>query len=195
MDGYIQTIPLFDRNELIELMSHLSHDITGWEPATILDPDNPIDTQIRKTNIHNLRDDCKSADIITNKLNEAVAQYAQSFRHLYGDDVVLKPMITHHGSQYKRQGLQLLHYVPDDFYRWHVDEDRCGDEQASKRVISVVLYLRSASKGGGTEFIHKSFHPKMGEVLIFPSTWTYVHRAQPVIEGEKIVCVTWFEVY
>lgn len=194
MDGYIQTIPLFNRTELIELMTQLSRDITGWEPATILNSDNPIDTEIRKTNIHNLRNDCKSAEIITEKLNQAIDQYAQTFRNLYGDEVVLKPMITHPGSQSRRQGLQLLHYVPDDFYKWHVDEDRCGDEEASKRVISVVLYLRPATKGGGTEFIHKAYYPKAGEVLIFPSTWTYVHKAQPVIEGEKIVCVTWFEV-
>lgn len=195
MDGYIQTIPLFDRNELIELMKQLSYDIDGWEPATILDPENPIDESIRKTNIHNLREDCKSADIITNKLNQGLDKYVENFKHLYGSDVILKPMITYTGSQSRRQGLQLLHYQPDDFYKWHVDEDRGGDEMASRRVISVVLYLRPAKKGGGTEFIHKAYNPKAGEALIFPSNWTFVHRAQPVIEGEKIVCVTWYEVF
>lgn len=58
--------------------------------------------------------------------------------------------------------------------------------------VSLVAYLNDDYEGGGLHFSQQDimYTPKAGDVVIFPSTYMYPHRAMPVNEGTKYSLVT-----
>jgi hypothetical protein len=61
-----------------------------------------------------------------------------------------------------------------------------------KFVITALTYFNDDYKGGGLHFREQDimYTPKAGDVVIFPSTYMYPHRAMPVEEGTKYSLVT-----
>lgn len=81
----------------------------------------------------------------------------------------------------------IVRYSPGDFYVAHSDIVP-GDVY---RYFTVLCYLNEDFAGGQTSFplIGHSITPRAGTAVVFPSS--YLHRAEPVVEGEKYVVVTW----
>jgi prolyl 4-hydroxylase len=101
---------------------------------------------------------------------------------------------------------QVTKYVQDGFYKAHLDsfdpktsEGKRALETGGQRVATVLIYLTSNTKGGGTYFpkLKKRFIPKKGRaVLFFPARADgteeplNLHRAEKV-HGEKWVSQIW----
>ena len=81
-----------------------------------------------------------------------------------------------------------------DYYHWHVD-DFYKEHDKPSRLFSCLIYLNTLedNQGGCTEFMcGKKVRPEQGKLLIFPSTWTYVHRGAEVKNGGvKYTLGTW----
>ena len=84
-------------------------------------------------------------------------------------------------------GKQLVRYFPGGHYVPHMD----AAQDMEDRYFSVVCYLNSDFEGGGTWFPNLSYRavPQSGKAILFPSK--YLHAAEPVLNGEKYVLVTW----
>jgi len=103
------------------------------------------------------------------------------------------------------EGLQVLRYGPGAEYRPHhdyFDPQQPGAptilKRGGQRVGTLVMYLNSPSKGGGTTFpdVHLEVAPIKGNGVFFnydrphPITRT-LHGGAPVVEGEKWVATKW----
>ncbi len=103
------------------------------------------------------------------------------------------------------EGLQVLHYLPGAEYRPHhdyFDPAKPGTPaitaRGGQRVGTLVMYLNSPKKGGGTTFpdVGLEIAPVKGNAVFFsydrphPGTKT-LHGGAPVIEGEKWVATKW----
>lgn len=81
-----------------------------------------------------------------------------------------------------------------EYYHWHTDDFTKQHEKA-RRSFSCLIYLNTLEEdqGGCTEFMcGKKVRPEQGKMLIFPATWTYVHRGAEVKNGGvKYTCGTW----
>ena len=80
------------------------------------------------------------------------------------------------GYQVKDTGYMVQKYEPNGFYNWH--HDWCMNEGWS-RIYTYIWYINTIKEedGGWTEFIDGTrIQPKVGNILLFPATWTYVHR-------------------
>ena len=80
------------------------------------------------------------------------------------------------GYQVKDTGYMVQKYEPNGFYNWH--HDWCMNEGWS-RIYTYIWYINTIEEedGGWTEFIDGTrIQPKVGSILLFPATWTYVHR-------------------
>jgi prolyl 4-hydroxylase len=103
------------------------------------------------------------------------------------------------------EGLQVLHYLPGAEYRPHhdyFDPAKSGTPtivaRGGQRVGTLIMYLNSPAKGGGTTFpdVALEVAPVKGNAVFFsydrphPSTKT-LHGGAPVIEGEKWVATKW----
>ena len=107
--------------------------------------------------------------------------------------------------------LQLLSYVPGEYYKEH--HDIGGDEfyhPPASRIITFFLYLNDVEEGGETRFtdltgdnggVSIDVQPKKGRALIWPNVLdddllkmdkrTY-HEALPLIKGRKFGANAWF---
>jgi len=69
------------------------------------------------------------------------------------------------------------------FYRWH-------DDAHSNRIFTYIIYMNDVEEGDGgtTDFLNgKSIRPEAGKMVIFPATWTYIHRGKKLEKGEKYI--------
>lgn len=103
------------------------------------------------------------------------------------------------------EGLQVLHYQPGAEYLPHYDYFEPGNASSAailrrggNRVGTLVMYLNTPTRGGGTIFPNVSLEvaPVQGNAVFFsydrphPSTLT-LHGGSPVLEGEKWVATKW----
>lgn len=103
------------------------------------------------------------------------------------------------------EGLQILRYRPGAEYKPHhdyFDPTHAGSapilKRGGQRVGTVVMYLNTVPKGGGTVFpdVFLEVAPIKGNAVFFsydrphPMTRT-LHGGSPVIEGEKWVATKW----
>ncbi len=103
------------------------------------------------------------------------------------------------------EGLQVLHYRPGAEYKPHYDYFNPEDpgtpkilQRGGQRVGTLVLYLATTEKGGGTVFpdVHVAVAPQRGNAVFFsydrphPDTRT-LHGGAPVIAGDKWIATKW----
>lgn len=84
-------------------------------------------------------------------------------------------------------GTHIVRYLPGGFYVSHAD----AGLDVNDRYFSVLCYLNDDFRGGKTCFptLGFSITPQKGKAVLFPST--YLHRAEPVLEGTKYILVSW----
>ena len=103
------------------------------------------------------------------------------------------------------EGLQVLHYRPGAQYKPHYDYFDPAEpgtpsilQRGGQRVGTLVMYLNTPEKGGGTTFPDARIEvaPQRGNAVFFsyarpdPSTRT-LHGGAPVIAGDKWIATKW----
>lgn len=73
-------------------------------------------------------------------------------------------------------------------YDWHHDY---WIDPRGTRILTFMWYLNGVELGGETEFLNSRVQPETGKLVIFPSTWQYLHRALPPISNPKWICTGW----
>ena len=116
-------------------------------------------------------------------LKEGLSEYASYLAQIH-------PGCIPNHYRLKDTGYKLQRYEPDGFYDWHNDWmiDRNGS-----RIIVFMWYLNSLKEedGGYTEFVDGTrVQPECGKLLLFPATWSYLHRGYPP-KVRKYLCNGW----
>jgi hypothetical protein len=97
----------------------------------------------------------------------------------------LDHMITDSGYQIQRTEV-------GEYFHWHSDN---LFESGTSRVLAYIWYLNDVGVGGETEFINGAkVRPEQGKLVLFPTTWTYVHRGVSPVSGTKYICTGWVRV-
>ena len=91
------------------------------------------------------------------------------------------------------QDISVLKYGKGNFYKPHIDH--CAD---IPRTLSFIMFLNNDYEGGELEFYTPDkeesilvVKPEVGKTIVWPSTFLYPHAAKPVINGERLVVVSW----
>jgi len=119
--------------------------------------------------------------------------------HRLMQDIFLNQVGRHYGVSiewYERP--ELLRYRAGGHYSPHADSenwDAAGSSwrRSIDRDYSILLYLNEGFTGGGLEFANFGLRltPRAGMLVAFPADHRYVHAAQPITEGERLVLVCW----
>ena len=108
----------------------------------------------------------------------------------YMEDLMPKRSF-HLKSNSRLTGFNLQRTSPGQFFTWHADDLIEGPWY---RGMSYIIYLNDIHNDGYTEFYDGTkIQPKQGHVLMFPATWTYVHRGVPPVNETKYICVGWWQ--
>ena len=130
-------------------------------------------------------------NILNQKLKEAFKLY---LLHIKNYNINLQSL-NNKNLKIMESHISLSKYNKNDgYYTFHNDFN--VDVQNGYRLLTFIWYINDVTIGGETEFIDGTkITPKQGKLLIFPSTWTYVHRGNIPISSDKYIIVGWLELY
>lgn len=100
----------------------------------------------------------------------------------------LKQFAKHNSYHIKVQKTE----VGGGYHVWHCES---GSRECSSRILAWVLYLNDVEEGGETEFLyqHKRVKPRQGTVVIWPASFTHIHRGNPPLSNSKYIVTGWVE--
>ena len=80
----------------------------------------------------------------------------------------------------------------EGYHAWHTEMMSMGNRN---RFLVISLYLNTVKKGGETEFLHQGLRvtPVKNRFVMFPATYTHVHRGNPPLSGTKTIITGWVE--
>lgn len=129
---------------------------------------------------------CQRLDIMQHKEYEPyvkmVSHYIQQTIQRYKEDtgITSGQWPTRYGFEHFR----VKRYLPDGIQQHDMHSDVTNKTNA-KRFLSVICYLNSDFTGGETTFANFKDTGKVttGGIILFPCTWSYPHKGNPVTSG------------
>ena len=87
-----------------------------------------------------------------------------------------------HGKKYELNGI-------DPGIGNFLDHVDVGDYISARRFLVFFVYLNDVKEGGETEFptLDLQVSPECGTILVFPATWTFLHRGNTPISNDKYI--------
>jgi predicted 2-oxoglutarate/Fe(II)-dependent dioxygenase YbiX len=78
------------------------------------------------------------------------------------------------------------------YHVWHAESMTI---ESCRRILAWTVYLNDVEEGGETEFLyqHMRVKPKAGTLVIWPASFTHVHRGNPPLSGSKYIITGWIE--
>ena len=153
-----------------------------------------VDSNIRSSSGCCLYDDEEATKVIHNGINNALLEYRQRLMEIH-PEFDGYPVPGGFMTTSEREAIQVLEYVKNQKYTWHIDASPQPNSKEYHRKISVIIYLSDNFEGGTTKFVHQEYKPPIGHALIFPSNWCFPHTGTTVTSGRKRVAVTWYYVH
>jgi len=196
MYDLIQEIPVLDEDEV----AYVNHELDKKEfiVSSIGFSDGEgkkprVDSNVRSSSGVILSDNENVTQVIHNGMNKALLEYRKRLTDIHS---VFDGYPVPGGFQTtsNREAIQILEYVKNQKYSYHVDASPVPVSNEYHRIISIILYLTNDFEGGTTKFIHREYKPLVGHALIFPSNWCFPHTGTVVNGGKKRIAVTWYYV-
>lgn len=120
---------------------------------------------------------------------KALAKHHPKYQK-YVDQVIDEKYIVpiFNSTDIQDSGYQIQKTTPGEGYVWHHDFTTNGDYT---RVLTYIWYLNDVPEGGETEFYDGTLiKPVRGRMIMFPSTWTFMHRGRTP-ESDKYIVTGW----
>jgi len=134
-----------------------------------------------------------------NRFQAAYDQVMMSYANNIREDVhdLINPYAGTKSKTYS--GFQVQRTQPGEFYTWHSDEYKYSwVDPISRKVkhhqrgLTYIFYLNDVEHDGYTEFIDGTkVQPQAGKAIVFPATWTFLHRGFPPKDETKYICTGW----
>ncbi len=130
--------------------------------------------------------DCQRLDIMQHSefkspINYVMGKLLQTIKQ-YAIDVELAP--NQWPDQYGFENVRIKRYLGDQKQQHDYHSD-VNDVSSAKRFLAVVCYLNDDFSGGETYFPKYKIKTEVetGTVVLFPATWNYLHKGNPVTDG------------
>jgi hypothetical protein len=110
----------------------------------------------------------------------------------YTEQYMEKYQMLKQSEQHSPKGMSIQKSLPHQGYHaWHAE---AADIGSSSRVMNYMLYLNDVEEGGETEFLYQGvkLKPTAGSLVIFPTSYMYPHRGNPIYKGEKYIITGWY---
>lgn len=131
--------------------------------------------------------------LIDNFNSQIINEFNDIFWSTIWAKYVDKYSIINDMSQLAITGYKIQKTNPTEGYHvWHCENDSILH---NRRVAVYVLYLNDIYEGGETEFLYQSIRvqPKVGTLVLFPASYTHVHRGNPPLKNSKYILTGWVE--
>ena len=200
MDHYILELPNFVSPELCNEIVRRTENDERAKPENInYKLCNDILTLERKSDVLSIADHKEYEDLtnllcslfydIYHKYTEHLDTTFKPYNKDYYNDVNPFVREIHSNKDLSVEGGFLVHKIKTgDYYLWHHDQEW----KSSCNFVQVIIYLNTLkeSEDGCTEFLNgRKVKPEIGKVLVYPRSWTFLHKGNKVSEGGvKYIC-------
>jgi len=194
MNDLIQVIKILNAADLKKVNKYI--DSLEFQDNTVfggIGEKSKVDTAIRSSTGAHLKDEDPVTVLLHERMNMGLDEYKRRVEKIH-PNFSYYPVPGAYGTRSWREGIQALEYTRGQNYRFHHDAATDPKLPEYHRKISVIVYLKESTGGGGTMFSHLTVKPKPGYGLIFPSNWSFPHSGEEVSKGKKRVAVTWYYV-
>jgi hypothetical protein len=114
-----------------------------------------------------------------------IQKYLQKMHLMYGNVDLSEGIVSLFQIQYNEKN--------KGRYWFHNDESVDNiNGKLINRHLTYLYYLNDVQDGGETIFMNCKVKPKKGRLLIFPSTWTYIHGGSIPISNDKYILTGWY---
>jgi hypothetical protein len=121
-------------------------------------------------------------------MKKCLDAYSNFLKNNFDYGQTINPMDTLLNIQFGMLHLEIQKTPKDGVYAWHYDGG------VPEHLANIIIYLNTLEydEGGRTQFINgRKVIPEAGKVLIFPTTWTFVHSGERVkTDKSKYTCVS-----
>lgn len=131
-------------------------------------------------------------NMLYEKLNNKLSEYTQFINKEF-EKVGGESAISSEFRYFYDAGYQIQRTDPGGHYIWHNDF-----KADTARYLTFIYYLNDvpSENGGATEFVSgEKIQPKAGKFIMFPATWTCIHRGCILKSGVKYILTGWYQVY
>ena len=114
-------------------------------------------------------------------LNKALSSYLMDF-----------PFLNCLGVDWHSGSMILQKTEPlGGYHSFHCENDAWRNRN---RTLTWMIYLNDVEEGGETEFLYQQLKikPKRNTCVIWPGSFTHLHRGNPPISGTKYILTGWF---
>jgi Rps23 Pro-64 3,4-dihydroxylase Tpa1-like proline 4-hydroxylase len=177
-----------------EFCSHLIHKFekddqkTSGRVASGIDLKTKVSTDLMITSLSDWKEEDK---VLYNALQKSIEEYENYC-------LEINEKYTFRMYDLDDTGYQIQRTCPGEYYHWHNDFSFEGNSSDSRaRVLTFIWYLNDIHYDGETEFVDGTkINPETGKLIIFPATWTYLHRGITPKKEVKYICTGWiYSVY
>tara|TARA_R100001086_G_scaffold247633_1_gene182397 strand:- start:1676 stop:2245 length:570 start_codon:yes stop_codon:yes gene_type:complete len=135
---------------------------------------------VKNLGLHKLRKELTSV-YINNVLSDIIFKQVTTYQK------------THPYARVQNLDLQVLKYSTGGHYTWHTDSTT-----SMNRLLSVIITLNNDYEGGellisptGSDKNCIKIKPGVGRIIMWPSTFLYPHKVNPVTKGTRYSIVGW----
>ncbi len=129
--------------------------------------------------------------ILFNELNKQLKKYIKEVvvnKNHYDNDSLFSSIFD--------TGFQIQYYKKNKgkFEKHNDFTVVINDNHLCPRIFSYIWYLNDVEEGGETEFFldgAMKIKPEKGKFIIFPATWTYLHKGNKPISNDKYIITGW----
>ena len=104
-------------------------------------------------------------------------------------NIYLKILYSNYGVCFnlKDTGYVVKKYKKNEgYYKWHWDEYN-DVKSNTKRCFAYIWYLNDVNSGGETVLLNGKIKPTVGKLILFPTTWTYLHKGNIPVSNDKYI--------
>jgi hypothetical protein len=149
-------------------------------------------------NITNLEDWKEIDNYLYQNLSVAFGKYSEKVIKNKKGEIITSLLgnsinISHSIGRTIDFGYQIQWYKANTgHYDWHTDNITSDNQFWNQnRIVTFIWYLNNVEVGGETDFLNGKIKPTAGKLVIFPSTWTYLHRGKMPISNDKYIITGW----
>ena len=135
-------------------------------------------------------------DNFYSKIQKQLKQFSAEYHECYLNDLHITNKIV--GWKMQKSSPEHIGYTQWHCERWpdivvdRTEENRDSPSHTNRRHAVWMIYLNDVN-GGCTDFKFQniSMQPEAGKLVIWPSYYTHVHRANPDIRSDKYILTGW----
>ena len=133
---------------------------------------------------YNFKDESVVSNILRPVLIKCIGKYADKYSSSLDKIADWKYTDSYNFQKYENED--------DGYFSWHCEQ--AGKDPASRRILAWMFYVNDAKSG--TEFMYyPTIRARMGRCVIWPSSWTHVHKGVTPNKGLKYITTGWISYY